>query len=70
MTMNYPAANVNGDTDLKKQEFPPWCGGLRIRELQRYRFDPWPGNFHTLQKWQKKKKKKKRLKWTQEGVPW
>jgi len=34
-----------------------WCG-----------FNPWPGNFHMLQVWQKKKKKKKKkVLW---GLEW
>ena len=34
-----------------------WLGLLLWR-----RFKPWPGNFHMLQEWPKKKKKKERKK--------
>jgi len=45
-------------------EFPLWCGGLMIQHCLCGGTGsiPWPGNFHTLQVWLKKKKKFKKLK--------
>lgn len=45
-------------------EFPLWCSGLRTQlrwlgSLRRWRFDPWPGNFHMLWGQPLKKKKEK-----------
>lgn len=36
-----------------------WVKEPASLQLPWHRFDPWPGNFHLLQEWGKKKKKKK-----------